>query len=64
VYQSELLQTQSWTTDLPVQGKYGSLMGGWQWRVSVIANGQAIGTSFNQGFYFDPLNGTPQPPSP
>jgi hypothetical protein len=66
VLQSGLLQTQSWTTDLPVQisNKRGPLIGEWQWRVSVIVNGQAVVTSFNQGFYFDPLNGKPQPPTP
>jgi hypothetical protein len=67
VIRSEFLTTTSWTTELPDKAPnvlYGSLVGGWQWSVSVVENGQVMATSVGQGFIFSPLDGRPQPSNP
>jgi len=65
VVQSELLTTESWSTSLP-EDKAGE----WVWSVAVVQDGNAVATSSQGMFWFDPFGGggggggpnTPAPP--
>jgi hypothetical protein len=70
VIQSEPLQSQSWTKDLPVNDDTD---GEWRWTVSVMLNGKSLVTSSEWMFWFRPFgddsgNGKietiPPPPTP
>jgi serine/threonine protein kinase len=57
VIPSELLTSQSWTTDLPAE-RYGE----WRWTVSVVQGGRTMATSSEWMFWFDPYPGSEKPP--
>jgi serine/threonine protein kinase len=57
VIPSELLASQSWTTDLPAE-RYGE----WRWTVSVVQGGRTMATSSEWMFWFDPYPGSEKPP--
>ena len=50
--QSGLLTTTSWQVDIPAE-RFGE----WRWTVSVIQGGQAVATSAEGMFWFNPHSG-------
>lgn len=57
--QSESLTTQEWSTNLPEE-RFGE----WRWTVSVVMGGQAVATSAEWMFWFQPYPGAEETPQP